>query len=167
MPVKPGDQAPDFELYGRAAADAPTYRLTDALAEGGVVLQFFPLPFTGVCEAQMCSVRDSVDRYAGSGVTVWGVTGHYPQLIAAWDDVHHFDVPILADYDHEVSRAYVGLYEDTLPQNLRLTSKRGVVGIDRSGTVRFVWITETSGVGPSDEVVSEAIAAASGVAPPA
>lgn len=79
------------------------------------MLQFFPLPFTQTCLAQMCAVRDDVDRYSGQGVTVWGVTGHYPQLIAAWDRENDFGVPILADYDHEVSRAYVGLYEDVLP----------------------------------------------------
>ena len=162
MALAVGDTAPDFDLFARQAGDGPTYRLSDALSRGGVVLQFFPLPFTGVCEAQMCGVRDGIDAYTGAGVTVWGVTGHYPQLIAAWDDVHHFDVPILADYDHEVSRAYVGLYEDTLPQGLRLTSKRGVVAISSDGIVRFTWVTETSGIGPSDEVIAEAIEAAKG-----
>jgi peroxiredoxin len=48
-------------------------------------------------------------------------------------EVQHFGVPILADYDHEVSKAYVGLYEDVLPANLRLTSKRAVLGISRDG----------------------------------
>ena len=164
MPVQPGDTAPDFELYGREAGDGPRYHLADALAKGGVVLQFFPLPFSGTCEAQMCAVRDDIGDYTGAGVTVWGVTGHYPQLIAAWDDVHHFDVPILADYDHEVSRAYVGLYEDPMPQNLALTSKRSVVGITGDGIVRFAWTTEVPGVAPSPEVVAEAIAAAGGSA---
>jgi len=102
MGVKVGQNAPDFELYGKeAGADA-----------------------------------HDVDRYSGRGVTVWGVTGHYPQLIAAWDRENDFGVPILADYDHEVSRAYVGLYEDVLPLNVRLTTKRGVMGISRDGTDR-------------------------------
>lgn len=161
MPVAVGESAPDFELYGRAAGDAPTYKLSDALKDGGVVLQFFPLPFTGVCEAQMCAVRDGIDAY--EGVTVWGVTGHYPQLIACWDDAIGLEVPILADYEHDVSRAYVGLYEDPKPQNLRHCSKRGVIGIGRDGIVRSAWITDVSGVGPSDDVVAEAIAAATGV----
>jgi len=161
MPVAVGDPAPDLELLAdRSGKDAPTYRLSDALAEGGVVLQFFPLPFTGTCEAQMCAVRDHIDAYRDAGVTVWGVTGHYPQLIAAWDREFRFGVPILADYDHEVSRAYVGLYEDVLPQNLRLTSKRAVVGISRDGIVRSVWVSEVPGEGPTDAVVAEAIEAA-------
>jgi len=116
MPVKVGDTAPRFELLGkRWGAGAPTYRLDDALAKGGVVLQFFPLPFTGTCEAQMCAVRDHIDDCHNAGVTVYGVTGHYPMLIKAWDDEHHFGAEILADYDHEISTAYVGPYEDPLP----------------------------------------------------
>lgn len=165
MPLRPGDIAPDFELYGKVAADGPRYRLSEALQEGGVVLQFFPLPFTGTCEAQMCATRDSIERYRAAGLTVFGVTGHYPQLIAAWDQEHAFEVPILADYDHAVSRAYVGLYEDPiLPQGLRLTTKRGVIGVSSDGIARSVWITENPGVAPSEEVVREAIEAASGPA---
>lgn len=158
MPLATGDLAPDFELYGKAARDAPKYRLSQALERGGVVLQFFPLPFTGVCEAQMCGVRDNIGAYAG--LTVWGVTGHYPQLIAAWDKENHFEVPILADYDHEVSRGYVGLYEDPLPSGLKYCSKRAVVAIGGDGLVKYTWITEVPGVPPDQGVIADAIAAA-------
>jgi len=159
MPLSPGDTAPDFQLYGGAAGDAPMFRLSGALGGGGgVVLHFFPLPFTGVCTAQMCAVRDRIGSY--EGVTVWGVTGHYPQLIAAWDRENNFDVPILADYDHEVSRAYVGLYEDPLPSGLKYCSKRGVVAIGGDGLVKYVWITEAPGVAPDGGVLSDAIIAA-------
>jgi peroxiredoxin len=161
LPLSVGDSAPDFELTSDTwGKDAVTYKLSDALSEGGVVLQFFPLPFTGTCEAQMCAVRDHIEDYRGAGVTVWGVTGHYPQLIAAWDKEHHFSVPILADYDREVIKAYVGFYEDVLPANLRLTSKRAVLGISRDGVVRSVWVSEVPRVGPDDEVVRSAIDAA-------
>jgi len=158
MPLSVGETAPDFELYGKQAGDAPKFRLSEALASGGVVLHFFPLPFTGKCEAQMCGVRDHIQDY--EGVTVWGVTGHYPQLLAAWDEKNGFGVPILADYDHEVSGAYVGLYEDVLPSGLKYTSKRSVVGVRKDGTVASVWISETPGVTPDETVVAEDIAAA-------
>lgn len=163
MPLAVGDTAPNFELLSdTSGVDAPTFKLSEALAEGGVVLQFFPLPFTGTCEAQMCAVRDHIEDYRGAGVTVWGVTGHYPQLIAAWDKEHAFGVPILADYDHEVSKTYVGLYEDPLPSNLRLTSKRAVLGISKDGVVRSIWVSEIPRVAPDDEVVRTAIDAARG-----
>jgi glutaredoxin-dependent peroxiredoxin len=163
MAVQIGDMAPGFDLLGdRWGADAPTHKLSDALARGGVVLQFFPLPYTRTCEAQMCAVRDHIEDYRGAGVTVYGVTGHYPQLLAAWEKEFHFGAELLADYDHEVSKAYVGIYEDVLPAGLRLTTKRGVVGISRDGVVRSVWISEVTGVAPPQEVVDEAIAVAKG-----
>lgn len=91
-----------------------------------------------------------------------GVTAHYPQFIAAWGREHNFGAPILADCDHAVSLNYVGLYEDVLPANLRLTSKRAVIGISRDAIVRSLWVTEEPGEGPSDEVVAEAITATKG-----
>ena len=163
MTVHVGDRAPEFELLAKQwGADAPTYKLSDALKDGGVVLQFFPLPYTRTCEAQMCAVRDHIGDYRDAGVTVYGITGHYPQLLKAWDDEFHFGAEILADYDHEVSRAYVGLYEDPLPAGLRLTSKRAVIGISSDGIVRTIWVSEVPGVGPDQGVVNEAIAAAKG-----
>jgi peroxiredoxin len=161
MAVKIGDEAPPFELYGKAwGKEAPTFTLASALADGGVVLQFFPLPFTGVCDAQMCAVRDNIGEYQGAGVTVFGITGHYPMLLAAWDKEHAFGAEVLADYTHEVSEAYVGLYTDVLPSNLKLTTKRGVVGISRDGIVRSVWVSEQPGIGPDEQVVRSAIEAA-------
>ena len=163
MPVKVGDTAPEFELLGEEwGKDAPTHKLSEALEQGGVVLQFFPAPFTRTCEAQMCAVRDHIDDYKGAGVTVYSVTGHYPMLLKAWEDEHHFGAQMLADYDHDVSRAYVGLYEDVLPAGLRLCSKRAVIGISPDGIVRSVWISEVPGVAPDQDIVDAAIAAANG-----
>ena len=87
-------------------------------------------------------------------------TADEKKLLAAWDRERSLDVPILADYDHEVSRTYVGLYEDPLPSGLRYCSKRAVVAIGSDGRVRYVWITEIPGVGPDETVVREAIEAA-------
>ena len=57
MTVSIGDAAPRFDLLGsewRGEAP-PTFRLDEALSRGGVVLHFFPAPFTSTCEAQMCA----------------------------------------------------------------------------------------------------------------
>ncbi len=164
MAVNPGDRAPDFELFSQEMLAGPpprfkSYRLSAALGQGPVVLHFFPMPFTGVCEAQMCAVRDNLgSTYASRGVQVWGVTGHYPFPIQAWDREHRFGVPVLADYEHTVSEQYVGTYPDLL--GLRKVTKRGVVAVSRDGVVRYVWITDDPLVAPGEEVVGEAVAKA-------
>jgi peroxiredoxin len=161
MTVRVGEKAPDFELPGRRDPDGGGYQmhaLSKELTERPVILHFFPAPFTSTCERQMCTVRDEIDRYASAGVTVWGVTGHYPQMIAAWAKEHRFGVPILADYEHEVSESYVGTYPPKLFGGLRHMSKRAVVAVGQDGSVRYVWVAEVSGEAPSDDVVAEALA---------
>ncbi|MFM8999195.1 MAG: redoxin domain-containing protein [Actinomycetota bacterium] len=162
MTVAIGDAAPRFTLLGsewRGEAP-PTFSLDDALASGGVVLHFFPAPFTSTCEAQMCAVRDGIASY--EGVTVWGVTTHHPILIARWEAEHRFAVPILADVTGDVARAYVGLYGDEIWPGLRHTARRGVVGISPAGVVGAIWIGPTPGDAPPDDAVAAAIAVARG-----
>jgi peroxiredoxin len=163
VPVRAGDVAPDFELigeYDRESGAFRTYRLSETLPDAPVVLQFFPAPFTRVCEFQMCSVRDNIDAYRGEGVAVWGVTAFPPTIIAAWSREHRFGVPVLADYDRSVSEAYVGVYSPETHPALALTTRRAVVSVGQDGLVRYVWIADESDIAPSDEVVREAILAA-------
>jgi len=168
MPLKVGEKAPDFELYGKeAGGDAPTYLLSDALARGGVVLQFFPLPFTRTCSPgpvwRRCAPFATTSTGTRAGASPYGASpATTPSSSRPGTGRTYFGLPILADYDHKVGRTYVGLYEDVLPLNLRLTTKRGVVGISRDGTVRSVWVAETTGEAPSDEVVGAAIRSAGG-----
>jgi peroxiredoxin len=161
MTVQGGERAPDFELPGRRNPEGGGYqmhRLSKELTERPVILHFFPAPFTPTCERQMCGVRDQIDSYEGAGVTVWGITGHYPQMIGAWAKEHHFGVPILADYEHEVSERYVGTYPPKEFGGLRHMTRRGMVAVGQDGTVRYVWVAEVSNVAPSSEIVADALA---------
>ncbi len=134
------------------------HRLWKELTERPVLLHFFPAPFTPTCERQMCAVRDQIDSYTSAGVTVWGVTGHYPQMIGAWAKEHHFGVPILADYEHQLSERYVGTYPPEQFGGLRHMTKRGLVAVGKDGIVRSVWVADASNVAPSEDVVAEALA---------
>jgi glutaredoxin-dependent peroxiredoxin len=161
VPVSVGDEAPDFELPGRYDRDRGAYRvhrLSAALQDGPLLLHFFPLPFSSTCEAQMCGVRDSVDRYLDAGVAVWGVTTHAPVLIRNWTREHRFGVPILADYDRAVSESYVGLYAPDEQPGVALCAKRGVVAVGTDRVVRHVWVAEDPDQAPDEDQVALALA---------
>lgn len=156
-----GDEAPDFELPGRFERESGTYRmhrLSEALQDGPIILHFFPLPFSSTCEAQMCGVRDSVDRYLDAGVSVWGVTAHAPVLIRNWAREHRFGIPILADYDRAVSESYVGLYAPGERLGVALCAKRGLVAVGADSVVRHVWVVEDPDLAPADEDIRDALA---------
>ena len=59
MALQKGDSAPNFTLLNTKNEQVS---LTDYKGKKVVIL-FFPLAFTGVCTAELCSVRDSIADY--------------------------------------------------------------------------------------------------------
>jgi peroxiredoxin Q/BCP len=120
-----GEQAPDFELQGTAGP----FRLSEHRGER-VVLLFYPGDNTPVCTKQFCSYRDRAEDFASLNATVVGISSQSVSSHADFIDKHGLNVPLLADEDRSVARAYSA----TRP-GLGGTA-RAVVVIDEQGVVR-------------------------------
>jgi thioredoxin-dependent peroxiredoxin len=119
-----GEPAPDFELAG---TDGP-FRLSEHRGER-VVLLFYPGDNTMVCTKQFCSYRDRAEDFSTLGATVVGISSQDLASHEAFAAKHSLNVPLLADVDKQVARAY-----DAYSQ--RLGVKRAVIVIDEQGIVR-------------------------------
>jgi thioredoxin-dependent peroxiredoxin len=97
-----GDRAPSFELPGTGAR---TYRLKE-YGSPGVILAFYPGDFTPVCTKQFCSYRDDGDRIEALGVPMLGISPQPVDLHERFASEHGLTVPLLADTDKRVARAY-------------------------------------------------------------
>ena len=71
MSTAVGDKISDFELV---AHNGDKVKLSERLADGAVVLAFFPMAFTGVCTAEMCEFRDSIKEFEALKANVFGVS---------------------------------------------------------------------------------------------
>lgn len=94
--------APEFELPGTGGR---TYRLADYRGRW-LVLAFYPGDFTPTCTRQFCSYRDHGDELAALDAEVLGIS---PQGIDSHERFaaeHGLNVPLLADDDKAVARAY-------------------------------------------------------------
>jgi peroxiredoxin Q/BCP len=124
--VHVGDHAPEFALAGTGGK---TYRLSQYRGQW-VILAFYPGDFTPVCTRQFCSYRDGDDRLDELGVEVLGIS---PQSVDSHDRFvakHDLTVPLLADENREVIRAYgVGV-----PGGL---VRRSIFIVDPGGVVRY------------------------------
>jgi peroxiredoxin Q/BCP len=100
--VDVGDVAPEFELPGTGGR---TYRLSDYRG-GNLVLAFYPGDATRVCTAQFCSYRDNADRLDGLDADVLGISPQSVDSHERWMQEKDLNVPLLADEDLAVSRAY-------------------------------------------------------------
>ncbi|HTR72925.1 MAG TPA: peroxiredoxin [Solirubrobacteraceae bacterium] len=120
-----GDVAPDFELPG---TDGP-FKLSDHRGER-VVLLFYPGDNTVVCTKQFCSYRDRAADFAALEATVVGISAQGLASHEGFAAKHSLNVPLLADSDKRVARAY-----SATTRGLGTTSRAAIV-IDEHGIVR-------------------------------
>jgi peroxiredoxin Q/BCP len=121
---QPGDRAPDFELPGTQGA----FRLSEHRGER-VVLLFYPGDNTPVCTKQFCSYRDNPQDMAELDATVVGISHQDVASHEAFTARHGLTVPLLADVDRAVAKAY-GVSAPVLG------TRRAAFVIDEDGVVR-------------------------------
>ena len=119
-----GEQAPDFELDGTHGP----FKLSDHHGER-VMLLFHPGDETPVCTKQFCEYRDNAQAFGSLGVTAVGISGKDVDSKRRFAERNDLPVPLLADPDFEVSKAY-GAYS-----GLGRMPKRAVIVIDEQGRV--------------------------------
>jgi peroxiredoxin len=120
-----GQQAPDFTL-----ADEENRQITLSDMRGSViVLLFYSFDFSGICQAELCDVRDNYSSWQAAGAHVYGVSRDSRFAHAAFKEQQNFSHSLLADVKGDVARAY-GTWNDQVGAAERLT-----VVIDREGKV--------------------------------
>ena len=101
--LRKGDTAPDFSLE---SDDGDRISLDDLVADGPVVLYFYPADFTPVCTAEACSIRDMHEEVVSAHLKIVGVS---PQDVATHERFkrrHDLPFPLLFDEGKRVIRAF-------------------------------------------------------------
>ena len=125
--MKAGDTAPDFEL----ADDTGTRRTLSALlADGPVVLFFYPLASSGGCTQESCHFRDLASEFAAVGAQRVGISADSVERQHTFSTTHSFDYPLLSDPDGAVAKQF-GAKRSWLPA-LPVKRKTFVIDTDRT-----------------------------------
>jgi peroxiredoxin Q/BCP len=124
-----GDPAPDFELPGTGEK---TYRLADYRGRK-LILAFYPGDFTAVCTKQFCSYRDNSDKLDELGADVLGISPQSVDSHERFSEEKRLNVPLLADEDKSVARAYGVLAGPMV--------RRAIFVVDEQGIVRYRKVT--------------------------
>lgn len=101
--VRAGDHVDDFELPDQAGAPR---RLSELLADGPVVLFFYPGPMTPGCTKEGCHFRDLQSEFAAVGAQRVGISADPVVRQSAFADKHGFDYPLLSDTDRTVAASF-------------------------------------------------------------
>lgn len=101
--LKAGDRAPDFSLPDQ---DGRPVGLSGLLADGPVVLYFYPADFTPGCTKEACAIRDMHDDLLDAGVRVVGVSPQDSASHARFRARHGLQFMLLADTDKTAIKAF-------------------------------------------------------------
>ena len=127
MGVEVGQEAPDFEL----SQGWNKVKLSDFRGKENVVLVFYPFTFTGVCQGELCALRDDPASFKSANAQVIAISCDSPHSQARWAEDQGFGFPVLGDFwpHGAVARAY-GVFNEGLG-----CADRATFVIDKAGNV--------------------------------
>ena len=138
MALKVGDSAPSFELPDTELK----VRNLDEFKGKKIVLSFFVAASSPVCETELCSFRDSWDEISELGAQVIAISNDGPFANKAFAEKHHFNFPVLADYNSKTIRDYDVLMPDLLHIKDYNAAKRSVFVIMEDGKIGYSWFSD-------------------------
>jgi peroxiredoxin Q/BCP len=130
--MKPGDKVADFELPDQTGAPR---KLSTLLADGPVVLFFYPAAGTPGCTKQACDFRDNLATFNDADLTVLGISPDKPEKLAKFRADQGLTFPLLSDPDKSAMQAYGAYGEKTMYGRTSVGVIRSTFVIDAEGTI--------------------------------
>lgn len=151
MSLSIGDEAPDFELPNQ---DRDPVRLSSFRGDKAVAVVFYPFSFTGVCEGELCELRDDVASYEAQDVQILAVACDSTAVLKQWAEQKGWTFPVLSDFwpHGEVARAY-GVFDEALG-----CATRGTFLVDKEGKVADMFASEGLGTPREKSRYTDAVA---------
>ncbi|MGW5637038.1 peroxiredoxin [Streptomyces sp. NPDC003832] len=101
--VEIGDTVEDFGLPDETGT---TRKLSELLAEGPVVVFFYPAALTAGCTAQACHFRDLAAEFAAESARPVGISGDTVERQQEFAGRHTLGMPLLSDVDGTVRERF-------------------------------------------------------------
>ena len=143
--IAEGTQAPDFELPDE---NGNPVRLSEALADGPVVLFFYPVALSGGCTKEACHFRDLATEFKEAGAQRFGISTDSVAKQKEFSEHNGFDYPLLSDESGEVARSLGVKRKYITPV------KRATFVIDTDRTIRKVITSEMNMTVHADQALA-------------
>lgn len=154
MSLSIGAAAPHFELFD---TEKQKVSLTD-YAGKKLVLVFFPLAFTGVCTAELCTFRDSLSALNALNAEVVAISVDSLFVLDQFKKANDLNFKLLSDFNKTASKAYDSLYEVFPAFEMQGVSKRSAFVVDENGQIIYAEYCPTPGDQPNYEAIKAVLA---------
>jgi peroxiredoxin (alkyl hydroperoxide reductase subunit C) len=148
MTLAAGTEAPEFTLKDQ---DGNEVSLSSFRGDRNVVLVFYPFTFTGVCQGELCNLRDDLSDFQNANAQVLAISCDSRFAQQQWAQQQGYNFPVLSDFwpHGEVSRAY-GVFNEQLG-----AANRATFVIDKAGVISDVFESPNLGT-PREKSAYEA-----------
>ena len=127
MAVEVGSKAPEFTLkdYNNQQVSLSSFRGTS-----NVLLVFYPFAFSGICQGELCQLRDEFDGlHVRRTCRCSGVSVDTPYSLKAWAEQEGYQFPLLSDFwPHGAVASTYGVFNEAAG-----FANRGTFLIDKDG----------------------------------
>ena len=124
--MRTGDVVPDFELPDQTGTPRT---LSGFLAEGPVVLFFYPAAMTYGCTKESCHFRDLAAEFAAVGAQPVGISADTVDKQKRFDEKESLGFPLLSDHERVVAAQLGAKRGPSFLPNKRITF---VIDTDRT-----------------------------------
>jgi mycoredoxin-dependent peroxiredoxin len=151
MSVQVGQPAPDFTLLDQTKTPVS---LSDLKGKKTLIV-FFPFAFSGVCQGELCTIRDNMAALNSVDANVVTISTDTHHANRVWAAQEGFEFKMLSDFwpHGAVAQAY-GCFNDQVGCAMRATYV-----LDEEGIVRAIVSTESLGQAREFDSYQEALAA--------
>ncbi len=148
MSIEVGQRAPEFTLKDQAGNDVS---LSSFHGDRGVVLVFYPFAFTGVCEGELCSLRDNLAEFDTGAAQVIAISCDSRHSQRIFSEQQGYTFPVLSDFwPHGSTAKSYGVFNEDLG-----CANRATFVIDRDGVVVDTFASPNLGT-PRDHAAYQA-----------
>lgn len=137
--------------------DLETFTLSTAVADGPIVLAFFPLAFSSVCTTQVADIQaNHYDALTALDASVYGVSVDSPFTLREFHADEGLSFPLVSDFNRDIVEAF-DLVTDAV--GLEDVAKRAVFVVDEDRTVVYADVLEDGSEIPDMAPVQTALEA--------
>jgi peroxiredoxin len=121
-------EAPDFTLKDQDGNDVT---LSSFRGNQNVVIVFYPFTFTGVCQGELCTLRDNLNDYQNANVQLLAISCDSRFAQKKWAEEQGFTFPLLSDFwPHGAATREYGVFNEQLG-----CANRATFVVDKAGVI--------------------------------
>ncbi len=143
--MRTGDHVPDFATTDQHGT---TRNFHEILADGPVVLFFYPKAMTTGCTKESCHFRDLASEFAEVGAQRVGISADTVEKQAKFDEKNSLGFPLISDRDKSIAATF------GVKRPGPLMNKRSTFVIDTDGTVLGTFASELNMDKHADEALA-------------